>query len=414
MKNKPLENDQPRELADYFFRHSYGKMVAVLTRYFGLAQIETAEDIVQDALVEAMEKWSICDIPDNPGGWLMDVARKKTINYLKRNQLLRSKVMQEQDQNTLVFQQETEDDSTLRLIFACCHPDLNSEAQITLALKTLCGLSIKEIASALLTSEITINKRLYRSKKKFKSGQISFDSPAIEMLDERVSNVASTLYLLFNEGYLSDQRKSPIRMDLCFEAIRLLKQVISSFPDYSRLKALLALMLFSVARFEARFNDKHGLIILEDQDREKWDHSLIAEGMQNLSESKESNQISKYHMLAGIAAEHCLANNFESTNWKSIHWQYRILEQMNNNVVLQFNRCIAEFFLGKQQEALTEVLTLESNSKLNRSRYYHTVGYFYSKLKNKVSAKKYYQKAISFSQSDTEKALIKKRLSLIS
>ncbi|MEO0333913.1 MAG: sigma-70 family RNA polymerase sigma factor, partial [Bacteroidota bacterium] len=259
------------QLAEHFFRHNYAKMVAVLVRYFGLDQVEIAEDIVQDTLIEAMEKWSVSDIPQNPGGWLMDVAKKKTINRLKRDQLFHSKIIPSLPLSS--SDPEVETDSTLRMIFACCHPSLPDESQVALALKTLCELSVTEIAHALLTNEATVNKRLYRVKQKFRNGNISFEIPIDIELSDRLDNVFTTLYLLFNEGYYSLHAEKMIRTNLCFEATRLLKEVITAFPDSSKAKALLALMLLNIARFESRTDNNSMPVVLAEQNRAAWDQS---------------------------------------------------------------------------------------------------------------------------------------------
>ena len=234
-----IQGKNSNQLTAHFFRHNYAKMVAVLVRYFGLEEVEIAQDIVQDTLVEAMEKWSVQPIPENPEGWLMDVAKKKTINFLKRNQILHQKILpklQARTPSELDFSEGVEKDSTLRMIFTCCHPDLSNASQIALALKTLCGLSIPEIAYALLTNEATINKRLYRAKQKFRNRSIAYELPSKENLVDRLNNVLSTLYLLFNEGYYSAHPEKAIRIDLCFEAIRLVKNIQLYFPNSAKAK----------------------------------------------------------------------------------------------------------------------------------------------------------------------------------
>ncbi|MEL7427048.1 MAG: sigma-70 family RNA polymerase sigma factor [Bacteroidota bacterium] len=402
-----------KELAEHFFRHSYAKMVAILVRYFGLQEVEMAEDIVQDTLVEAMEKWSVQSIPNNPEGWLMSVAKKKTINFLKRKQTFESKV-----RSTIQFKalfeangQAVERDSTLRMIFTCCHPSLPVEAQIALALKTLCGLSVSEIANALLTSESTINKRLYRAKQKFRDGSITFAIPDPRNLDQRLAAVFTTLYLLFNEGYYSSHHEKVIRIDLCFEAIRLVKEVLEFYPNSHPAKALLALMFLSVARFESRIDEQGALVILAEQDRELWDKALIAEGMDYLHQSTEGNEISAYHLQAGIAAEHCLATNFASTNWASIYRQYSMLEQLQPNVFFTFNKAIAKFFGINQEEALMDLLALKKEQALqSNSQFYASLGMLHAEMGLAQEALSYFQKALSFSKSTQEKALIEQRI----
>ncbi|MEO0727320.1 MAG: sigma-70 family RNA polymerase sigma factor [Bacteroidota bacterium] len=403
------------ELAEHFFRHNYAKMVAVLVRYFGLQEVETAEDIVQDTLVEAMEKWSVQPIPDNPEGWLMTVAKKKTINFLKRRQTFESKVRPKAKLNTLfaAADQSVEKDSALRMIFTCCHPSLPVESQIALALKTLCGLSVSEIANALLTSESTINKRLYRAKQKFRDGTIIFEFPDHRNLAPRLDAVFTTLYLLFNEGYYSSHHEKVIRMDLCFEAIRLAKEVLEFYPQSHPAKALLALMFFSVARFESRIDEHGALVILSEQDRTLWDKALIAEGMEYLYQSTKDDKVSLYHLQAGIAAEHCLAEDFASTNWASIHRQYSILEQLQPNVFFAFNKAIAKFFGINREEVLVDLLALKREQALqNNCQFYAALGIIQVEMGLSDEARSCFQKALSLTKSTQEKALIEQRMKL--
>jgi len=405
LKDKTVNTNQ---LADHFFRHSYVKMVAVLVRYFGLKQVETAEDIIQDTLVEAMEKWSVSSIPDHPEAWLMDVAKKKTINLLRRNQTFQLKVSPNL-QDELLFNNEIEQDSALRMIFACCHPALPTESQIALALKTLCGLSVAEIADGLLTNEATINKRLYRARKRFREGIIRFDLPQNHEQPERLDNVFTILYLLFNEGYYSSHHRNTIRMDFCFEAIRLLKQILESFPDSAKGRGLLSLMLLSVARFESRLDDNGALIILAEQDRSLWDKNLISEGINLLHQTATGKNINTYQLQAGIAAEHCLARSFEATNWESIYRQYIILDKLAHNEVVRFNKCIAQFYAHKKEEALSAILLLENEPSLNANpHFYIAVGVFYAELQLSKKAISYFETALQLSRSKKEKKLIVK------
>lgn len=405
-------NNNTKQLTEHFFRHHYAKMVAILVRYFGLKEVELAEDIVQDSLIEAMEKWSVQSIPDNPEGWLMDVAKKKTINFLRRNQLYENKIIPSLKLSSFErtdFDFEIEEDSTLRMMFACCHPLLPNESQVALALKSLCGLSVSEIANALLSNESTVNKRLYRAKQKFRDGSITFEIPEKGQLEERLDSMLSTLYLLFNEGYFSIHHEETIRMDLCFEAIRLTKQVNKAFPDSTKSRALLALMLLSVARFEARLDKDGMLIILSEQNRALWDKELIAEGIEHLNNSIRGKEITKYQLEAGIAAEHCVALDFKSTNWKSIHQQYQILEQLDDNHLIKFNRCIAMFYSGETKKAIEGLLLLEPKLKTN-ANYYTTIGVFYTEIGEKEKGVPYFQTALSLSTSTIEIAHIKRKM----
>ncbi|NRB47109.1 MAG: sigma-70 family RNA polymerase sigma factor [Saprospiraceae bacterium] len=407
-------NPYPHQLAEHFFRHSYGRLVAILVNYFGLSAVQLAEDIVQDTLMEAMEKWSIRTIPDDPEAWLMDVAKKKTINVLKRKQLYRDKIVpsfQETPLADLQLNSPLEADSTLKMIFTCCHPALPKESQIALALKTLCGLSVPEIASALLTQAATINKRLYRAKQKFRDQTILYEIPRAEELKERLDAVFATLYLLFNEGYYSSHHEKTIRIELCYEAIRLLRQVITRFEQARKAKALMALMFLNIARFESRTDAEGALVILSKQDRGLWDHSLIATGMEYLEQAISGSTPSIYHLQAGIAAEHCLATTFESTNWESITQQYAIMEKLDDSPLVKLNHNLAKFYAGRRKEALQTLLTLSNNPVLQRNvQYYATVGVFFLELHERAKAVPYFETALKLSTSDKEKDLIRKKM----
>ena len=403
---------ETNELTEHFFRHNYARMIAILAKYFGLKEISLIEDIVQDTLVEAMEKWSVRDIPYNPEGWLMDVAKKKAINYLKRDQNFRTKILPGLNQESIFeMEKDVQGDDTLRMIFACCHPNIPTESQISLALKTLCGLSVKEIASALLTSEGNINKRLYRTKQKFRKGEIPFNIPKSEILDERLDGVIATLYLLFNEGYYSSNSNELIRIDLCFEAIRLVRQITEFYPTSGRAKALLSLMYLSVSRFESRVGKEGATIILSKQDRNLWDKDLIAQGIYNLSESMDSKALGTYHLQAGIAAEHCLAKDFQSTNWKSIYEQYLLLEQLSENAIFAMNRCIAKFYGYDRKEALQDLIALGDRPELQKNVHYFTsVAIFYTELNQKEKAIPFFETALGISDSKEEKSMILNRM----
>ncbi|MTI38830.1 sigma-70 family RNA polymerase sigma factor [Fulvivirga lutimaris] len=407
-----LPNHHTHQLAAHFFRHSYARTVAILVRYFGLDQVEVAEDIVQDTLVEAVEKWSIHGIPDNPDGWIMDVAKKKTINLLKRKQLFATKVVpQLQDVESA---EALVADSTLRMIFACCHPALPTESQIALALKTLCGLSIPEIAKALLTSEDNINKRLYRAKKKLREEKIAYDIPVATSLNDRLDSVCKTLYLLFNEGYYAPHHKEVLRIDLCYEAVRLLKEVEETFHNSAKVNGLLALMMFSLSRFESRLDKDDSLICLQDQNRSLWDKDLIAQGMNYLTKAIRTKEINTYQLQAGIAAEHCMSPDFASTNWQSIYQQYTILESLDSSFLVKMNRLIAYFYLGHKTEALTAMHALEhSQGFAQNTSYYMTLGTLYLNMQDDDNARYNLKEALIFAKNEREKDLIQTRLASI-
>ncbi len=347
----------------------------------------------------------------------MDVAKKKTINLLRRDQLLRRKILPNFQataswHETFDFSDSIIRDSTLRMIFAACHPSLPPKSQIALALKTLCGLSITEIANALLTNKVAVNKQLYRAKQKFRDKTIRFEIPSEDELSDRLDNVFTTLYLLFNEGYYSPHHEQLIRADLCLEAIRLQKLAMAAFPDSQKAKALLALMVLSFARFESRIDEAGMIVVLEEQDRTLWDTTLIAEGITYLHQSIQGNEVNRYQLQAGIAAEHCVAQDFGATDWQSIYQQYCVLVQLENSAIVNMNKAIARFFCGQQVEALHDMEQLQGKLESSQYAVYQaTLGMFFDKLGQKKEAIVHYETALATARSDRERAVIQQKLS---
>ena len=406
-------------LVDHLFRHESGKMIAVLSRLLGLQNIEIAQDIVQDTLLQAMSAWSYKNIPDNPSGWLYRVAKNKAIDFLRREKkfmeispqygyLLQSEYTLSSTVNNLFLENEIQD-SQLRMMFACCHPAIAEESQIALTLKTLCGLSVNEIAKAFLTSEDTIAKRIYRAKEKIKSEKIELEAPQSHELSLRTDTVLKSLYLLFNEGYNSSNPDKLIREDLCEEAIRLCF-LITQHPltAYPRSKALLALMCFQASRIDARLDDNNNIILLKHQDRGKWNRSLMSRGFELMEESTEPFEVSTYHLEAAIASQHATARTFDQTDWKSIYHLYEMLYQLQPNPVVAMNKAIASAYAIGRQNALNELQKIKGLE--HHHLYYATVGEIYFDLDKKTEAKKFYQKALELTSSTYEQQLLMNKI----
>jgi len=414
------QNKNINQLVDHLFRHESGKMIAVLSRLMGLQNIEVAQDIVQDTLLQAMSLWAYKTIPDNPSAWLYRVAKNKAIDFLRREKrfheispgysyLLQSEYTLSSTIKNLFLENEIQD-SQLRMIFACCHPAITEESQIALTLKTLCGLSINEIAKAFLTTEETIAKRIYRAKEKIKSEKIELEVPQSNELSSRVDTVLKSLYLLFNEGYKSSNPDKLIREDLCEEAIRLCLLVTqNSLTSFPRSKALLALMCFQASRLDARLDDKNNIILLKHQDRRKWNHSLMSKGFELMEESTEPFEVSSYHLEAAIAAQHAAARSFEQTNWRSIYHLYEMLYQLQPNPVVAMNKAIASSYAISKQNALDELQQIKGLE--NHHLYYATLGEIYFDLENKIEAKKFFTKALELTSSSYEQQLLMNKIS---
>ena len=414
------QNKNVNQLVDHLFRHESGKMIAVLSRLLGLQNIEIAQDLVQDTLLQAMSTWGYKSVPDNPSAWLYRVAKNKAIDFLRREKkfkevspqysyLLQSEYTLASTVNNLFLENEIQD-SQLRMMFACCHPSIQEESQIALTLKTLCGLSVNEISKAFLTTGETIAKRIYRAKEKIKAEKIELEVPQNDELCARVDTVLKSLYLLFNEGYKSSHPDKLIREDLCEEAMRLCflltQHPLTALP---RTKALLALMCFQASRFDARLDDKNNIILLKYQDRIKWNRSLMSKGFELMEESTEPFEVSAYHLEAAIASQHAAARSFEQTNWKSIYHLYEMLYQLQPNPIVAMNKAIASSYAISKQNALKELQQIKGLE--DHHLYYVSIGEMYFDLENKPEAKKFFEKALELTSSGYEQQLLINKIS---
>lgn len=406
-------------LVDHLFRHQASKLVATLTRVFGPSNLALAEDMVQETLLAALNHWSQNEIPENPTAWLIKVAKRKALNELKHSHVVRSHKQEMATQPIDLIQWVDEIfidreivDSQLRMIFACCHPSLSTESQLVLTLKILCGFSVKEVALALLTSEDVIGKRFYRAKQRFRSHKIPFSIPKPDEIEDRLEGVCITLYLLFNEGYNSSNPETIIRKDLCAEALRLTMLLQEQFPERSELSALLSLMCLHAARFDARLDNQGCIVIFEDQDRNKWNQTLISKGLHYLKQASVGSRLSEYHLEAGIAAEHCLAKSFSETNWRSIYNQHQELYQIKKNPIVRLNMAIISHQLGDTPYALEELEKLVAEPELQR--YYllpATLGVFYLRERNYEKARANFERAKRMTSSHREIEFLSKKMS---
>lgn len=404
-------------IVEHLFRTEYGKLVAMLTRFFGPGELQLAEDIVQETLIAALTGWGTSGIPDNPTGWLVQVAKRKAINEVNRNKMRQKHhaadhfTQAEKPEIGPIFLEEEIEDNQLRMIFTCCHASLDVKSQIALTLKTLCGFGVKEVANALLSTESTINKRLYRARKSIRESNVPFTIPQGNALEPRLEAVSLTLYLWFNEGYNSSSGDSVIQKELCLEAIRLTKLLVDHFPKHPKLSALLSLMCFHTARFDARIDDHGAIIVFEDQDRSRWNLELIHIGMHHLKNSLHDAALSAYHIEANIAAEHCLAGSFETTNWQHIYDQYLLLHSLKPNPVILLNLAIIQSKLAGIETSLKMLAELAENDALKR---YHllpaTQGIFRLKLGQKAQAAIHLKVALELSPSPAERSFLLRKL----
>ena len=417
------EQSEIHLLIDHLFRHESGKLVSTLTRIFGPQNIDLAEDVVQDSLIEAIKQWIYKGIPENPPGWLYRVAKNKALNILNHEKykrqyssdfahFLQSQWTTEPALIHLFSEQEIKDDQ-LRMVFTCCHPAISPDSQIALALKTLCGFNIPEIAKAFLTTEENINKRLVRARQKIRDDKIPFAVPQGKDLEKRLQAVLETIYLLFNEGYSASSGKDLIRLEICEEAIRL-TEMISIHPAIqykSNVYALLALMQINASRFKSRQDADGNIITLENQDRSLWNYHLMEKGFSNLAKSTSEKQVSIYHILASISAYHCSAINYKATDWKSILSLYDRLIQIDNSPVVLLNRAVAISKVNGPLKAIEELEQIENSASLkNYHLFYSTKAEFHIELNQFTNAIVAIEKAIELAPLENEKLLLKTKL----
>ncbi len=409
-------------LTENLFRHEAGKLVAVLTGIFGVERMQLAEDVVQEAMVRALQTWPYYGVPKNPAAWLTQAAKNLALDTIRREKTFQDK----QPQIIALIEQRAGDvavgqspgceneikDDRLRMIFVCCHPLIPAEAQIALALKTLCGFSPAEIAKAFLTTEAAIAKRLTRAKQRIREVQIQFEIPEGEELAQRMDGVLQALYLLFNEGYKASTGDTLVREDVCREAIRL-TQLLADHPAGNRAKthALLALMLLNSARNAARVDDAGNLLRLQEQDRSRWDQAMIARGMFHLAQSAVGNELSEYHLQAGIAACHCAAQDYASTDWPHILAMYDQLIELDDSPVIALNRAVALAEIQGPQAGLDAVNAIRNLRSLE-SYYllYAVLGEFESRRQNFPTAVGHLRKAIRLTTIHSEQFFLARRL----
>ena len=416
----PSKTADINKLVDHLFRHESGKMVAVLTKLLGFENLETAQDIVQDTLLKAMTAWSFSNVPENPAAWLYFVAKNKAVDFLRREKSFRKfgvQFVQQEDANNVadtqmqnLFLENEIQDSQLRMMFACCHPQIPQESQIALSLKTLCGMGVHEIAHAFLTTDDTITKRIYRAKEKIRNEKIALEVPSNTSLTERLETVLHTLYLLFNEGYNSTHTDKLIRDDLCEDAMRLCHLLIQNpITNQPAAKALLSLMCFQSSRLQSRVDDNGNIITLKYQDRVTWNRHLIQKGFDYLDEAAEGDHFSTYHLEAGIASLHAAAPSFERTDWKGVYHLYEILYSLKPNPVIALNKAIASAYAISMQVALDALHQIKGLEK--HHLYYATLGEISLSLNKKQEAKNYFQQALGLTVSKSEQQLLHDKIS---
>ncbi len=419
MSEAQVSTPSVSQLVEHLFRHEGGKMVATLTGIFGLEYLTLAEDVVQEALSRALQTWPFYGVPDNPAAWIMRASRNLALDVVRREKVFRHKepeivrLMEQQSPVAdagIVTEYEIGDDR-LRLMFVCCHPSIPQDAQAALALKTLCGFSVTEIARAFLTNDAAIAKRLTRAKQKIREANVPFSIPVGPELAQRLEGVWQTLYLLFNEGYKASSGEKLVREDLCAEAIRL-AHLLASHRSCSdpRTHALLALMLLNAARLPARLDREGNLLRLAEQDRRQWNSAMIARGMFHLAKSAGGDQLSRYHLEAGISACHCAAADYASTDWPKILALYDRLRDFDESPVIALNRAIVVAEVHGPETALSVIQSIQRARPLETYYLlYATLGELKSRLGRFDEAADDFNQACELAGMKSEKEFLTRR-----
>ena len=412
-----LEMDE-RKLIPELYRQEYSKMVSVLCSRFGIGFMDMAADIVSETFLSAAETWGQQGVPANPAAWLYTVAKNNALNTLKHDRIFERRIRGELKRDAehsdasepdLDLSPQHITDSQLQMLFAVCHPSIPVEAQVSLALRVLCGFTIDEIAQALLTTKATINKRLYRAKERLRTEKVKIALPDSAAISERLDTVLITLYLLFNEGYYSASPDKLLRKDFCLEAVRLV-YFLTGQPQTAlpRVYALLALMCFQASRFDARFSQSGDLVLYEQQDSGKWDPELIHRGNTFFVQAFTTGELSRYHLEAGIAWWHTHPVADEE-KWAQILRLYNQLLIMEYSPMAALNRAYAFSRVYGRELAIPEAEKL----KLAGNLFYHSLlGELYTGIDDGMAVR-HLEAALELAGTPPERAVLSEKLAVI-
>lgn len=415
---------EPEQLVEHFFRREYAGLVALLARRFGFALIDVIEDMVQEALAEALRTWRFRGAPDNPAAWLYRVAQNRVIDALRRDRT-HSAALEElslrAESNAAATETESPgvplediDDSLLRMIFTCCHPSLDRGSQLALTLKVLCGFGDHEIARGLLISAAAAKKRVTRAKRRLQLNQVQLQLPGPALLNERLDAVHDVLYLMFNEGYHATRGDVAVRLDLCEEAARLCHLLCVSDLGRPPTRALLALMLFHAARFDARIGKDGVAVLLADQDRSLWDRDMMRVAEYWLARSAEGSDVSRFHLEAGIARLHCQAASIEETRWTDILRHYELLDRLFPSPVYQLNQAVVLGRLNRSSEGVQLLQSLQLEQSLRDYPLWHcALADLLEREGRGVDAVSHWRAARELVKSDHERTLLDGRIAAI-
>jgi RNA polymerase sigma-70 factor (ECF subfamily) len=405
-----------RATVESVFRNESGRIIAGLIRVSH--SFDLAEEAMQDAFAAAVVSWQADGVPDNPAAWITATARRKLIDYARREQTRRNnegQLLYEYESRSNAIDEEMNqpfEDDRLSLIFTCCHPAINMEAQIALTLRTLGGLTTTEIARAFLVPEGTLAQRLVRAQRKIQQAGIPYQVPAPGSLPERLSAVQKVLYLIFNEGYSASSGDSLIRRELCAEAIRLARTLVELMPQNPENLALLALMLLHDSRRDARSTSDGQLVPLEDQDRSLWHHDQIAEGIPLVERALGRRNPGPYQLQAAIAAIHAEARTAQETDWQQIAALYEILSTIQASPIVALNHAVAVAMSESLERGLAMIDELGAGGELDSYRLYHAArADLLRRMGRNLEAMESYRRALTLTSNAVELRYLGRRLS---
>jgi RNA polymerase sigma factor (sigma-70 family) len=409
------------EISEHLFRRESGRLVAALTRIFGVHNLALAEDVVQDAFCRALEVWKVRGVPDNPSAWLMAVAKHRAMDVVRRERTARTFAPELaralESEWTLApavdeaFGKHVIRDEQLKMMFSCCHPRLSQDVQVALILNILCGFGAAEIASAFLTGRAAVEKRISRGKRVLAGSKRLFDLNDADFAS-RLSAVLRALYLLFNEGYHSASAEGAVRAELCGEAIRL-TMLLLEVPAAAQAEtyALAALTSLQAARVPSRVDASGDLSSLVEQDRSRWDASLIRDGLAFLDRSASGPAVSEYHVEAAIAAVHVTAGRVEDTDWQAIVQLYDRLMDLSPSPVVALNRAIAVAERDGPERGLDALHAIADSDRLRRYPFYPAaMGELERRRGNLDAARRHFAAAVGLARNPVERRFLERRL----
>lgn len=402
-------------MLEHLFRHQSGRILAHLTRHLGPARLQLAEEAFQEAMLRAWQSWPYQGMPDNAAGWLFRVARNAAIDALRRDHTGGQKHAEMVDALSVPadeipdLEAQLRDDE-LRLVFMCCHPRIPRDGRVVLSLQVAGGFNVREIARAFLAEDAAIRQRLVRARRQICEQHLTLDMPRGRDLQRRLDSVLEVIYLMFNEGYAAHEGEDLIRTDLCYEALRLGQLIATSSIAAPRAHALMALMALQAARLPARTNSAGDLILLEDQDRSRWDQSLLAIGFRHFDRSIAGDEVSVYHVQAAIAATHARAADRESIDWLSILRLYDQLLAMNPSPVVALNRAVALARVEGPVAAMRSIEALAEDSRMTGYYLYLAVrGHLLLELDRQPEASECFQAALACRCSEPERRFLRRK-----